>query len=395
MANLKDYKAPKPTKVEKFLWWCCGADKQIMVESTYADYAKYSGLGGIVFATGILAFLAMSFAMYRVFLNEDGSNEGLVMFVAVIIGLLWGAIIFNLDRFIVSSTGKGDGSHDISWKELIHALPRVLMAGLIGITISGPLEVYIFQKEIDKQWEDIKLVKITAAQIKADTIKIKEYSEFEQKLAGLIIDKDQIKARIAEIEPKIDYQIEHGGCRGKCEALKRERDLKLSQLEKIEADILIQDNGKKAILAERQVEVEKTKTINSGKLGILDSLSALHAYPGSFWPSWLLRLLFVFIEIAPVFFKLMIAYSPYDYLSDNLKFIKLANQGIEAKQGYTKLENGDIHDQVVYHEAESIFRQTKSKLTADESIYNKIVDQYKQKEEGNINTNPNDYIKPE
>ncbi|MBK7696419.1 MAG: hypothetical protein IPI30_19540 [Saprospiraceae bacterium] len=45
MANFKDYKAPKPTIFEKFLWWCCGADKQIMVESTYADYAKYSGLG--------------------------------------------------------------------------------------------------------------------------------------------------------------------------------------------------------------------------------------------------------------------------------------------------------------------------------------------------------------
>lgn len=306
MATIKDYKAFKPSRVKKFLWWCSGADKQIMVETNSADYAKYSGLGGIVFATGILAFLAMSFAIYRVTLKEDGSNETLVIVMAVIIGLLWGAIIFNLDRFIVSITGKGDGSHEISLKELIHALPRLLMAGLIGITISGPLEVYFFQKEIDKQWEDNKLVKIKAAQIKADTFKIEEYSEIERKLAELTKYKEEIKAIIAVIEPQIDFQIKNGGCMGKCEALKRERDLKLSQLEKIEADILIQDNGKKAILDERQVEVEKIKKVNSGKPGILDSLSALHEYPGSFWPSWLLRLLFVFIGIAPVFFKLMI-----------------------------------------------------------------------------------------
>ena len=79
---------------------------------------------------------------------------------------------------------------------------------------------------------------------------------------------------------------------------------------------------------------------------------------------------------------------------DKLKFIKLANQGIETKLGFTKLENSEIHDQVVYYEAEIIFWQTKSKLTADESIYNKIVEQYKQKEEGNIKTNSSDYIKP-
>jgi hypothetical protein len=71
MSKTSHYISPKPTKIEKFLWWCCGADKQLLQRSTYADYAKYSGLGGIVLGTGVLAFLGMSFAMYRVFIDKE------------------------------------------------------------------------------------------------------------------------------------------------------------------------------------------------------------------------------------------------------------------------------------------------------------------------------------
>lgn len=390
MANFKDYKAPKPTIFEKFLWWCCGADKQIMVESTYADYAKYSGLGGIVLATGILAALSMGFAMTRVF-SDLGEA---VYYVAIPVALLWGAIIFNLDRFIVSSTGKGDGSHDISLKEMAHALPRVIMAALIGFAISGPLEVYVFQKEIDKQWEKRKDEEKAIVRKELESYKKADEIDLRKILAGLEIEKNKFNEQISHLTEMIADETTRVRCGPICEGHKRQRAELQIEMQAKEKSIAVTNESIAAILSDREEQIKLREKHFSGKLGLLDSLKALEDYPGSTMPSWLLRLLFVFIEIAPVFFKLMIAYSPYDYLSDNLKFIKLANQGIEAKQGYTKLENGDIYDQVIYHEAESVFRQNLAKLHTDESLHGKIVEKYKAHEEKNIETNPDDYIKP-
>jgi hypothetical protein len=68
-----------------------------------------------------------------------------------VFGLFWGAIIFNIDRFIVTSTGKGDGTVAITRQKLKSALPRLIMGTIIAFTISKPVEIRMFQSEIDAQ----------------------------------------------------------------------------------------------------------------------------------------------------------------------------------------------------------------------------------------------------
>lgn len=383
MQSMKDYKAPKPGRIERFLWWCCGADAQILKMSTYADYAKYSGLGGIVLATGILATFAMGFAIQRVF-----ENTGLAIF----IGILWGCIIFNLDRFIISSTGKGDGKHDISWGEFWHALPRLIMATIIGFTISGPLEIYIFQKEIDKQWEIRKDEEKANARKEAANHRQQDEADLRTAMQKIESEKAVLLEQVNRLTTMIADETTRKRCGPICEGHKQQKAELQREVQKKEADIERINNQISGILQERSDQVALRESKFSGKLGLLDSLSALHSYPGSFWPVWLIRLLFVFVEVAPVFFKLMIAYSPYDYLQDNLKFIILANQGIQSKEGYSKLEDGRIYDQVVYHEAEMLWQQKMEKLKADLYLHGRIVDKYKDTESKNIEQNPEEYI---
>jgi len=45
----------KTTRFTKFLWWCAGADSYFLQKSPKQDRVKYAGIGGIVFATGMLA----------------------------------------------------------------------------------------------------------------------------------------------------------------------------------------------------------------------------------------------------------------------------------------------------------------------------------------------------
>ena len=54
--NLKNQ--PEPSKFTQFLWWCAGADSYFMKQSPKQDRVKYSGIGGVVLATGVLASLS-------------------------------------------------------------------------------------------------------------------------------------------------------------------------------------------------------------------------------------------------------------------------------------------------------------------------------------------------
>ena len=130
-------------------------------KSTYL-FIKYACLGGIVVATGLMASMAGGYAFYIVFGQktanlaqgteatiEATSSQPLAVILSMLFGLIWGLIIFNIDRFIVASTGKGDGSEAITIGEIKTAIPRILMGIIIAITISKPVELRMFQQEIE------------------------------------------------------------------------------------------------------------------------------------------------------------------------------------------------------------------------------------------------------
>src|SRR5579859_3485791 len=121
-----------------FLWWCAGAHQQLLKEYP-SEHTKYAGLGGVILATFALASLSAGYSIYSVFNN---------WLWAVAFAILWGLIIFNFDRFLVSTMRKYGVSQR---KQLWMAAPRLALALLIGFTIARPLELKIFEKEIDVQ----------------------------------------------------------------------------------------------------------------------------------------------------------------------------------------------------------------------------------------------------
>src|SRR6478672_3532742 len=122
--------------LKRFFLLCSGADTDIVNGCSSGEQNKYAGIGATVFFTAVMAFIASSYALYTVFDN---------LYTAIFFGLVWGFLIFNLDRFIVSTIKKRDSFID----EFIQASPRIVLAVIIAIVISKPLEIKIFKKEID------------------------------------------------------------------------------------------------------------------------------------------------------------------------------------------------------------------------------------------------------
>ena len=147
------YKLPKSSAVMRFLWKAAGGDRYLLERATYSDQIKYMCLGGIVFATGAMAGLAGGYAFYTIFEPRGSAIEYTTSLtttlLSIVFGIIWGLIIFNIDRFIVTSTGKGDGTEAITWGELKSAIPRIIMGAIIALTISKPVEIRMFKTEID------------------------------------------------------------------------------------------------------------------------------------------------------------------------------------------------------------------------------------------------------
>jgi hypothetical protein len=127
----------RPSTVKRFFFACAGAYLRIL-EVTPSEHAKYVGIGATIFLTGCLAIISGSFAVYTLVPN---------VLVAIPAGLLWGALIFNLDRYIVSSIRK-EGK---SWQEFGMALPRLILAVLISLVITKPIEVELFANQINSE----------------------------------------------------------------------------------------------------------------------------------------------------------------------------------------------------------------------------------------------------
>ena len=101
---------------------------------------------------------------------------------------------------------------------------------------------------------------------------------------------------------------------------------KVMMLERLSSD------GKK--IPKIDPTTHKPKTLPNGAVEQIEIVSP------AFWAVWLVRLLFMIIEIAPVLLKLMLVKSPYDYMTENV------HQILEAKQGISLHHMTDEHSQV-------------------------------------------------
>ncbi|WP_169981310.1 DUF4407 domain-containing protein [Microbispora sp. H10836] len=127
--------------MRRFLIALSGARPEVL-ERCPTEYGKFEGIGGAVLTTAVLAVVSMTFAL--------NSALGVNVVLAVIAALVWGLMILSLDRWLVT-TMRADAPR--RWPL---AVPRVLMALLLGFVISTPLVLQIFRSEIDAQIVQIK-----------------------------------------------------------------------------------------------------------------------------------------------------------------------------------------------------------------------------------------------
>lgn len=113
---------------------------------------RFVSLGVALLVGGIFAATSMTFAMRQAF----GAGTA----VAVVVGVLWGVAIANLDRLLITMVRRTGAW----WRTLGLALTRLAMAVLLGTAVSFPLVLQVFDREIQVELTSMQQEEKAAAQ---------------------------------------------------------------------------------------------------------------------------------------------------------------------------------------------------------------------------------------
>ena len=392
------YTTPKAGAVMRFLWKAAGGDRYILERATYSDQIKYMCLGGIVFATGAMAGLAGGYAFYTIFSPKGSALEDSIHYPTValsfVFGIIWGLMIFNIDRFIVTSTGKGDGTEKITWDELKSAIPRIIMGAIIAITISKPIEIRMFQTEINIKLKEKQIEQQTAYiektkknfQIELDR-NSKDLAKYEQEIQDKIA-----RHKFLELQYIEEARIITVGPRAL--ALKAQMDKVDEEIrnDKQNSEYLKLIKDKEDIETRLNNALKESQKTADGLDGLLERIKLAHEVAG-FWITLFITLLFLAIELTPIFFKLMLNKTPYDYLAENRDDLIRAENGIEVRYDYYKDKEGVERHLVINHEAEKMIFEKMKVTEIQKELTEYAIAKYKEKEKEKIDANLDEYIK--
>lgn len=378
--------------LNEFLWICCGVNRKVLRQCP-TDYAKYAGMGGTILFTALMACLSGSYALYTVFESKT---------TAIAFGIFWGALIFNLDRFIVN-TMYSDGKVTISWREFTSGLPRIIMAIFLGIVISTPLEMKIFEDRIDSQLVKDNIMRTNATR-----------QEVTKGNTSLIQRRDKLESEHKAIEQRLAVANEELKKEGKGSALSgkaghgliyKDKERNLSAIEKelqtwetthaVELKEIREQIAINTDKANRDIEKgneEKGFCVRYEAFSHLKSESTELSIV-----SLVIMLLFIIIETAPTFFKMMIASGPYD---DMLR-AEMYRVRVLADKQISDL-NDDINTEVTIsternrHKLEAELKANEDLMSkialAQSEILNVAIDEWRKNELKKVEENPSAYI---
>ena len=260
-------------------------------------------------------------------------------------------MIFNLDRYIVSSMRKEGNPR----KEFYTALPRILLALLISIVIAKPLEMKIFEKEINSELELMEQKSVAEKEheikqryITEQTLLKQEIAMFKSEIDNMTLKRDELRKLAQE-----EADGTGGSMRRNAGPIYQIKRSDADRVDK-ELDVLVDKNQSLIALKQERLgqidatiatEIATLKRGNlSGPAARMNALSNLSAKSEAIWlANWFIILLFIAIESAPVFVKLISPRGPYDHLLlvdergvESLMYEQLAKQNVDVKKSTKK-----------------------------------------------------------
>ncbi len=164
--------------MERFFVWLSGADERILsqcIRLPRSERRKFAGFGTMVLVPAILGLFSMGYAI------STFSKDPRIYIGA---GVLWFLIVLAIDRFLSSTFYKSSvGGRREYWTAF---LCRLAFAGFIGLAVSHPLVLFLFDGTVKQQLADTRRAQVGSRlkqvqQLKVDAQKGPDADELKKK----------------------------------------------------------------------------------------------------------------------------------------------------------------------------------------------------------------------
>lgn len=154
----KQTRTPKPPRVPRPAGWFLrklailgGADGPIL-DRVPSEQPRFVQMFFVLAGTALVSALSMLFALT--------TGVQVLVWIAVPLAIVWALLIFNLDRFLTSTMR----STRNAWRLIGLAIPRVLMAAIIGFVVAEPIVLQAFHNDISREVTATNLVQAQSDQ---------------------------------------------------------------------------------------------------------------------------------------------------------------------------------------------------------------------------------------
>ncbi|CCH01760.1 hypothetical protein FAES_3753 [Fibrella aestuarina BUZ 2] len=323
--------------VGDFFVWCAGTDTNVLSKCENAVRTKHIGMGTLVIIPALLGFISMSYALSTI--DKINSNPFLYIFG----GLVWGAIIFAFDRFIVSTHKKQQyNSHEF---KNITLYIRILFALILGIVISHPIVLLYFDSSIKE-----RIIRDTNNTRFAEELKFQDnYKLLTIKLDTLISIKRCNERLLTAEQSGNKLNLPCGSSSGIPNIngkFPRTREIK-NIIDKLDNEINKEKEYITLRLDEFRREKEKSKSEISNNVSFdflkreitLSQLKKEYAIVGI--TELLLMIAFVLVDVLPLIFKTFSPFSMYDKIlvddTEILRNININSRKESLQKAYDKI----------------------------------------------------------
>lgn len=299
--------------IYRFFCWCSGG-RLYLLKKCPPDYNVFFGIGMIVFLTGVMAALSGSYAFYTIFNNT---------YIALAFGIFWGFLIFFFDWYLVASLRK----ENKVYKEILTASPRIILAIFLAVVISRPLELKLFESEINGQIEKMSqqkyndyknIVDDSFMEIKQLENQNKKYQEtidnlMDQRtsLFSLIIEEAEGRSAVGKIGKGSVYKEKRAEYI-RINAIYEEEKSRLYPLIEANNSVIAELSTRKN---SQLLTGNKTMKSATGFLARIEAYGQLGTQnKGIKFAGLFILLLFILIETGPMFVKLISKRGAYDEL---------------------------------------------------------------------------------
>ncbi len=399
------------TSIKRFFLICSGADLAILSrKDCMCEHNKYAGIGSAVFFTALFAAISGGFALFKVFENWWAS---------LVFGGIWGCFIFSLDRFIVSTLKKESGMYfpkSAFWNgvflksiELFKASPRIFLAIMLALVISKPLELKIFEREINAK---VVVLEEQSKQQKEQAIRDRFKESIKRKTEQLATYEQEVKFKEAEKNRLQDEATKEADGTGgsKIRNMGPIYRQKQTLANRANAEYLEIKNKNQAVIEQakkelhgidKQIDTEISRLKHEPYDGLLASIAALNLLTqentGMYWADLAIFLLFVCIELAPLVFKILTDKGIYDTI------LEIKEEEVQSKETERISEiNDDINKRikmkigetqnVVSQELASNKKLLEKISDAQLELADEIIQMWKTRELDKIRKNPPEYL---